>query len=113
MNDSPIVTDDNHHERGRALRFRQSLDREKAYECKDCGRKIYLWKKKDDDDALILHHIIQIVNGGMSDRNNMVKLCNKCHKQRHEALKVKPELPLFRKRKVVGYGKGIVHTLPR
>ncbi len=65
---------------------------------------------RNEDDALIQHHIRQLINGGDSSKSNLVKLCNKCHDKRHAELRIKPELPLFRKRKVVGYQKGAVYT---
>ncbi len=105
-----VLSDENHAGRYASAQFRRSLKEGKAYRCKDCGIKVYLRENRWEDDALIIHHIKPLISGGTTNNANLVILCNECHNRRHEELRIKPELPLFRKRKVVGYGKGIVYT---
>ncbi len=106
-----VVSDENHHERGRASKFRSTLEEGKAYHCQDCNRKIYVRKyDKYAEDSLIVHHVLRLLDGGTSDKENLALLCNDCHNKRHAGMKEKPQLPLFRKRRVTGYGKGIIYT---
>ncbi len=106
---------DNHgSERYIAGRFRESLNQDEPYYCKDCGRAIYCnkWRGRNVNDVLILHHEIPLLWGGTSAPDNLVLLCNECHNKRHAEFRLKPELPLFRERIIVGYRKGSVFTDP-
>lgn len=106
-----VVSDENYHERGRATKFRSTLKEGKAYRCQDCGRKIYVRKyDRYAEDVLVVHHIARLLDGGVSDEKNLAFLCNDCHNKRHAEIREKPELPLFRKRRVIGYGKGKIYT---
>jgi len=104
-----VLSDENCHERREASKFRNRLNSSKVYHCKDCKREVYL-NGRNENNSLILHHIIPLLNGGTSNKNNLIILCNYCHNERHHLMKLKPELPLFRKRKVVGYSDGRVFT---
>jgi 5-methylcytosine-specific restriction endonuclease McrA len=104
-----IINDENYLEQRKANDIRQSLEEDKVYLCKDCGRSVYL-NGRNKDNSLILHHKKPLLCGGTSNKRNLIILCNDCHKNRHFELNLKPELPLFRKRKVIGYRKGGVFT---
>lgn len=62
------------------------------FTCKDCG-EFHAYKNKHgvyipiDDGQLEVHHILPVVNGGGDEQQNLVALCKKCHKHRHDVIR--------------------------
>lgn len=101
-----VLSDENNPERNRAAEFRSTLIEGKTYH-----RKIYVRKyDRFAEDALIVHHIVRLLDGGTSDDGNLTNLCNECHNKKHAEMRVNPQLPLFRKRRIIGYRKGAIYT---
>jgi 5-methylcytosine-specific restriction endonuclease McrA len=44
------------------------------YMCRECGNK----------EGLHVHHIKERCKGGTNDINNLITLCNDCHKEKHK-----------------------------
>lgn len=61
------------------------------FTCQDCG--LFLAYKNEYgiylpiDDGLQVHHIDPVSNGGGDEPDNLVCLCEECHKERHRKLK--------------------------
>ena len=85
--------------------IRAKLKPNKPYKCVDCGQPI--WKFAGLFDTIELHHRVPLSYGGFTEKKNLIKLCHQCHLERHKALGVKPELPLFRKGVTNGKYRGI------
>ena len=101
----PLIHCNYNQERIKAFQYREALKVREFYQCKDCGKKLY-FNDRNNDDSLIVHHVIPIINGGITEESNLVILCNDCHDKRHRDLRVKPELPLFRIDAPTKYYKG-------
>ena len=59
--------------------------------CQDCG-EVLAFKNCYDiyiplECGAEVHHIIPVEEGGTDDPRNLITLCHKCHKERHEKLK--------------------------
>lgn len=57
--------------------FRLAVFKRDGFVCKKCG------VKGTDDNKLTVHHIKPLTNGGRNIIDNLVTLCEKCHKNYH------------------------------
>lgn len=76
---------DQQKERASSLKVRKSLNGKSN--CHDCGKEVYSETGRHNPKSIILHHIIPVLWGGKSNGDNLIVLCNECHKIRHRILK--------------------------
>jgi hypothetical protein len=62
--------------RGRGTNCKNLAWREKEHVCENCGEPV-TW------GASSTHHIVQVVDGGTDDLDNLALLCANCHSEMH------------------------------
>jgi hypothetical protein len=70
------------HDRSISDKVRSDVLRRDEYSCQECG-----WKQSDwhhaDPRHIDLHHMTQHKDKGENTVDNLITLCNKCHKKKH------------------------------
>lgn len=64
------------------------------FTCQDCGNfhafiNEFGMAIPIDDGLLQVHHILPVAQGGGDQQQNLITLCKKCHKERHDKLRIK------------------------